>query len=305
MDRFVGCRSIAAGLLFSLLVIPAALAADCKPDALGTGRTIAVDPTEHARIGTMQYEETLPLRDHEVVLTFDDGPLPPNTAKVLDILAAECVKATFFLVGKMASEFPTLVHRELLDGHTIATHSQTHAPRIWTWPYANQEADFDAGFASVGKVLGDPQAVAPFFRFPGLGRSAEVEAHLAAQGIMVWSADFPADDWTRISSKQVAARAIARLEHKGKGVLLLHDIHRVTVAALPLIIAELKKRHYSVVHVVAAGPERPKTATDPADWVLPTPPARAAATKPVVANPAVAKRAVARAPVARPAVTPR
>src|SRR5262245_19312332 len=64
MDRFVGCRSIAAGLLFSLLGIPAALAADCKPDALGTGRTIAVDPTEHGRIGTMQYEETLPLRDH-------------------------------------------------------------------------------------------------------------------------------------------------------------------------------------------------------------------------------------------------
>ena len=55
-----------------------------NPDALGTSRTIVVDPSEHPRIGTMQYEETLPLRDHEVVLTFDDGPLPPRSSQVLD-----------------------------------------------------------------------------------------------------------------------------------------------------------------------------------------------------------------------------
>jgi peptidoglycan/xylan/chitin deacetylase (PgdA/CDA1 family) len=248
-----------------------AAAADCKPGALGTGRVIAVDPAEHGRIGTMQYAETLPLRDHEVVLTFDDGPLPPNTNRVLDILAAECVKATFFLVGRMAAEFPTLVRRTFADGHTIATHTQTHSPRIWKWPAANQEADIDDGIASVTKALGDPRALSPFFRFPGLGKSAEVEAYLAAQGIMVWSADFPADDWTRISAKQVAARALQRLEKKGKGVLLLHDIHKVTVQALPGLLEELKKRHYSVVQVVAAGPDRPKTATDPQQWVLQTP----------------------------------
>src|ERR1700722_17246540 len=70
-----------------------ASAADCPghPDALGTSRTLVVDPREHPRIGTMQYPETLPLADHEVVLTFDDGPLPRNSNKVLEILAAECV----------------------------------------------------------------------------------------------------------------------------------------------------------------------------------------------------------------------
>jgi peptidoglycan-N-acetylglucosamine deacetylase len=263
-------RPMAAGLLLALAAGDA-LAADCKPGALGTSRVIAVDPAEHGRIGTMQYGETLPLKDHEVVLTFDDGPLPPRTTKVLDILAAECVKATFFLVGKMASAFPSLVRRELDDGHTIATHSETHSPRIWKWPIANQEADINAGIASVGKALGDPGALSPFFRFPGLGKSAEIEKDLAAQGIMVWSADFPADDWLRIGPKQVAARALQRLERKGKGVLLLHDIHPVTVAALPLLFAELKKRHYGVVHVVAAGPNQPKTATDPRQWVLEVP----------------------------------
>src|SRR6266853_875256 len=137
--------------LLTCSIAPIASAADCPghPDALGTSRTLVVDPKAHPRIGTMQYAETLPLRDHEVVLTFDDGPLPPNTNRVLDILAAECVKATFFLVGRMAAEFPTLVRRTFADGHTIATHTQTHSPRIWKWPAANQEADIDDGIASV------------------------------------------------------------------------------------------------------------------------------------------------------------
>src|ERR1700732_358426 len=81
-----------------------ASAANCPghPDAIGTSRTIVVDPREHPRIGTMQYPETLPLRDHEVVLTFDDGPLPRNSNQVLQILADNCVKATFFTIGQTA-----------------------------------------------------------------------------------------------------------------------------------------------------------------------------------------------------------
>src|SRR5580704_2827344 len=89
---------------FMPMAVGAARASGCpeNPNALGTSRTITVDPTEHPRVGTMQYRETLPLNDHEVVLTFDDGPIPPRTNGVLEILASECVKATFFLVGEMA-----------------------------------------------------------------------------------------------------------------------------------------------------------------------------------------------------------
>ena len=86
----------------SLLVAPLALCAgiaaatagECpgNPNAIGTSRTIVVDPREHGRIGTMDYVETLPLADREVVLTFDDGPIPPYTNRILDILAAECVQ---------------------------------------------------------------------------------------------------------------------------------------------------------------------------------------------------------------------
>jgi peptidoglycan/xylan/chitin deacetylase (PgdA/CDA1 family) len=295
-----------------------ALAAECNgnPDALGTGRTIVVDPTEHGRIGTMQYPETLPLRDHEVVLTFDDGPLPPNTNKVLDTLASQCVKATFFIVGRMAHAYPSVLRRAQREGHSIGTHSETHAPKLWKLPVADMQADIDTGINSVGAALGDPNELAPFFRFPGLGHKAEVEANLASRGVMIWSADFPADDWTRIGPKQVLSRALERLERKGRGVLLLHDIHARTVQALPELLAELKKRNYTVVHVVAAGPGQPKTPTEPQDWVLPKPavtsavtatakpkPAakRSAAAKPATAKPAIAKPAIARPAIAKPA----
>ena len=73
-----------------------------NPDAIGTSRTITVDPAALPRIGRMQYRASLPLNDHEVVITFDDGPLPPYTERILDILKANCVKATYFLVGQMA-----------------------------------------------------------------------------------------------------------------------------------------------------------------------------------------------------------
>src|SRR5215470_14637727 len=91
-------------LLASLIGLGAASAADCpgNPGALGTSRTIAVDPNEHPLLGSFQYRESLPLNDREVVITFDDGPLAPFTPHILDTLAKECVKATFFMVGRMA-----------------------------------------------------------------------------------------------------------------------------------------------------------------------------------------------------------
>lgn len=215
----------------------------------------------------MQYGETLPLADKEVVLTFDDGPLPPYTPRVLEILAKECVKATFFIVGRQARAFPELVRRVFNDGHTVGTHSQNHPFNFAKLPPNRARAEIDDGIASTAAALGDPAALAPFFRFPGLGRSAEKEAMLGERHLMTWSADFPADDWRRIGAKQVLARALERLEKKGKGVLLLHDIQPATVLALPLLLRELKARGYRIVHVEPARSDRPKTVTHGGQWV--------------------------------------
>jgi peptidoglycan/xylan/chitin deacetylase (PgdA/CDA1 family) len=271
----MGVRSAILGLCVLVGAAVPAPAAECpgNADALGTSRIISVDPAEHTRIGTMQYHETLPLEDHEVVLTFDDGPLPPYTNRVLETLAAECVKATFFMVGRQARAYPDMVRKVYNEGHTIASHSQNH-PLIFTrLSMAAAENEIEQGRASVEAALGDERAMAPFFRFPGLGRSNAIEDYLASRGLMTWSADFPADDWMHISAQQVLNRALDRLERKGRGVLLLHDIQPRTAIALPVLLKELKARGYRIVHVVPAGPERPKTLAPPEAWVMHRPPA--------------------------------
>jgi peptidoglycan/xylan/chitin deacetylase (PgdA/CDA1 family) len=249
-----------------------ASAADCPghPDAIGTSRTLVVDPREHPRVGTMQYPETLPLRDHEVVLSFDDGPLPRNSNQVLAILAAQCVKANFFLIGEMAHAYPEGVRKLVEAGHTIGTHTQTHPLTMNRMPIERAKAEIDNGIASVKAALGPDadKSLAPFFRIPGLERATSVEDYLASEGIQVWSADFPADDWRHISSQRVYDLAIQRIEAKGKGILLLHDIQARTVAALPRILATLKERGYHIVHVVPATPDRPATPAEPQEWQL-------------------------------------
>jgi peptidoglycan/xylan/chitin deacetylase (PgdA/CDA1 family) len=223
------------------------------PDAIGTSRVLALDPAQYPRIGNMQYPDSLPLHDKEVVLTFDDGPLPPHSNEILDILGAQCVKATYFLVGEMARAFPAMVRRIYEEGHTIGTHSEDHPTRFGQLPVEKMRQEIDWGISDVGAALGDTRYLAPFFRIPGLARSDVVERELAARGLIVFSSDTVADDWHhRIGAKQIIAVAMRRLEARGKGVLLLHDIHPATVAALPGLLKELKDKGFRIVQLVPA-----------------------------------------------------
>lgn len=229
-----------------------------NPDALGTSRVLMISPSDFSRIGSMQYAQTLPLNDHEVVITFDDGPIPPYSNVILDTLASQCVKATYFLVGDMARAYPSIVRRIYNAGHTIGTHSQNHPYAFQRLTMPGVERQVDGGIASVDAALGDPKALSPFFRIPGLGRTSAIEGYLASKSLVTWSADVVADDWKHISAKEIVKRAMRRLEEKGRGILLLHDIHPATVLALPTLLKELKNRGYHVVQVVAAG-ERPES----------------------------------------------
>lgn len=237
--------------------IGAAIAGSCpgNPNALGTSRTITVEADAFPRIGTMQYRRTIPLDDHEVIITFDDGPLPPYTNRVLDTLAAECVKVTYFLVGQMARAHPELVRRIYNAGHTIGTHSMSHPLTFDQMELPRISREVDGGIATVKAAVGDPRAVAPFFRIPGLARSRLVEGYLASQSLAVWSADGVADDWHRgIKPAEIVRKALSRIEAKGhRGVLLLHDIQPATALALPTLLKELKARGYRVVHAVPSG----------------------------------------------------
>jgi peptidoglycan/xylan/chitin deacetylase (PgdA/CDA1 family) len=246
-------------LVFCLVGSVAASAVEScpgNPDALGTSRTLTISPADFARIGRMQYAQTLPLNDHEVVITFDDGPIPPYSNAVLDALAAQCVKATYFLVGEMAKAYPSIVRRIYNAGHTIGTHSQNHPYRFQRLSLDKAESQVATGIESVDAALGDPKALSPFFRIPGLGRTDALEGYLASKSLIIWSADVVADDWKHINANEIVRRAMRRLEEKGRGILLLHDIHPATALAVPVILKQLKERGYHVVQVVAAG-ERP------------------------------------------------
>lgn len=222
-----------------------------NPNALGTSRVLTIDPAEYTRIGAMDQGAELPLADKEVVLTFDDGPLPRYSNQVLDILAAQCVKATFFLVGEMAHAYPATVRRIFSDGHSIGTHSEDHPSRFGKLPASLVEYEIDQGIADVGAALGDNRQLAPFFRVPGLAHSDAIESELAARHLIWFGSDTVADDWHhRISPKRIIALALSRLEARGKGILLLHDIHRATAAALPGLLKELKDRGFHIVQVV-------------------------------------------------------
>src|SRR5213080_1967665 len=159
--------------LLTSVAAQAASAADCPghPDAIGTSRTIVVDPRAHLIIGTMQYAKTLPLQDHEVVLTFDDGPLPKYSNQILQILADECIKATFFIIGGQAKANPEGVRKLVAAGHTVGTHSMDHPLTFDRMPIEKAETQINGGIEWTSAAMTDPSKLAPFFRIPGLMRA--------------------------------------------------------------------------------------------------------------------------------------
>src|ERR1700736_3105926 len=158
-----------AAVLAMLVWAAAAQAPDCPHrGTLGTSRVMTVDPAIWPRISRRDFAQILPLGDHEVVLTFDDGPWPATTPRVLAALARECVRATFFLIGKPASEHPALARRIAAEGHTIGHHTWTHHNLKYMKP-DDAEAEIDKGIAADEMALhgvATTTPTTPFFRFP-------------------------------------------------------------------------------------------------------------------------------------------
>ena len=159
-----------ASVAMAMAWIAAAQAADCpRQGTLGTSRVLHIEAATTPRVGLKSFPQTLPLGDHEVVLTFDDGPWPRTTARVLAALAHECVRATFFLIGKPALEHPDLVRKIVADAHTIGHHTWSHRSLTRIKPSEATE-EIDHGISAVEMVLHGVATTTPgtpFFRFPG------------------------------------------------------------------------------------------------------------------------------------------
>jgi peptidoglycan/xylan/chitin deacetylase (PgdA/CDA1 family) len=226
-----------------------------KPGGMGLARIVEIDTTGGPGFGFEHFKQYDFLRDKEVVLTFDDGPWPGNTPAVLKALADECLKATFFEIGKHASWHPEITKQVIGAGMTLGTHTWSHQDLARN-PYAKDieqaKAEIEMGISAVHMAAGGGK-VAPFFRFPALQHPPQLMSYLAERNIGVFSTDIDSRDFKLHKPEEVIKSVMSQLEKHGKGIILMHDFHRHTAEALPELIRQLKAGGYKVVHMVPKG----------------------------------------------------
>jgi peptidoglycan/xylan/chitin deacetylase (PgdA/CDA1 family) len=222
-----------------------------NPNALGLTRIVEVDTTGGPGFGFEHFKEHDFLRAKEVVLTFDDGPWPNNTPAVLAALAAHCIKATFFPIGKHATWHPEILKQVAAAGHSIGTHTWSHADLS---KKSKEEAirEIEMGASAVHMAVGGPTA--PFFRFPALRHPPEMVTYLGQRNIAIFSCDMDSFDFTMRKPEQVIKSVMTKLEKHGKGIILMHDFQHATAEALPELLNQLKANGYKIVHMVPKAP---------------------------------------------------
>ncbi|MGA8819764.1 MAG: polysaccharide deacetylase family protein, partial [Xanthobacteraceae bacterium] len=233
---------------------PAAPACD-KPGGMGLARTVQIDTTGGPAFGFEHFKQYDFLAEHEVVLTFDDGPWPGNTAAVIKALTDQCVKATFFEIGEHATWHPEISKIVAEAGMTIGSHTWSHKDLARN-PYASNielaKQEIEMGVSAVHKAVGGP--IAPFFRFPDLQQPPELLAYLGSRNISTFSTDLDSFDFKMRRPEQVIKSVMTKLEKRGKGIVLMHDFQHATAEAMPELLRQLKAAGFKIVHMVPKAP---------------------------------------------------
>jgi peptidoglycan/xylan/chitin deacetylase (PgdA/CDA1 family) len=234
---------------------PAPAKAPCaNPNALGIARIVEIDTTGGPGFGFEHFKQLDFLRDHEVVLTFDDGPWLVNTPSVLKTLAEECTTGIFFPIGKHATYYPEILKQVAAAGHTIGSHTWSHATLTNKKLTEDQrKEEIEKGFSAVKWALGGASP-APFFRFPALQHPPEMVTYLGTRNIAMFSCDLDSFDFKARNAQQVIDVTMKKLDKLGKGIILLHDFHKHTAEALPELLHRLKAGGYKVVQMRAKTP---------------------------------------------------
>ena len=250
-----GAAAAAAAPQAAPAAAPAPARPPCNnPNALGIGRTVEIDTTGGPGFGFEHFKDLDFLRDKEVVLTFDDGPWLVNTPSVLKTLAEECTTGIFFPIGKHATYYPEILKQVLAAGHTVGSHTWSHAALVNKKLNEQQRKDeIEKGFSAVKWALGG-QSPAPFFRFPALQHPPEMVTYLGTRNIAIFSCDLDSFDFKARNAKQVIDVTMKKLNKLGKGIILMHDFHKHTAEALPELLHTLKAGGYKVVAMKAKAP---------------------------------------------------
>jgi peptidoglycan/xylan/chitin deacetylase (PgdA/CDA1 family) len=253
MVTVVGAAQAQKALTGSPSGPPPAAPAGCpgNPNALGISRVVEIDTTGGPGFGFEHFKDHDFLRANEVVLTFDDGPWPKNTPAVLEALAAHCLKATFFPIGEHAMWHPEILKQVAAAGHTIGTHTWSHAD-LSKKSFAEAKDEIEKGVSAIHLAVGAPTA--PFFRFPDLRHPPQMVTYLGGRNIAIFSTDIDSFDFKLRKPEQVISSVMAKLATHGKGIILMHDFQRPTAEALPELLNQLKAKGYKVVHMQARAP---------------------------------------------------
>jgi peptidoglycan/xylan/chitin deacetylase (PgdA/CDA1 family) len=219
-----------------------------SPNALGVERVVQIDTTGGPGFGFQNFKAYDFLKDHEVVLTFDDGPWPGNTARVLKALADQCTKAMFFPIGKHAGWHPEILKKDLAAGMTVGSHTWSHKD-LTKMPFEAAKAEVEKGIAAISVASGG-KPIAPFFRFPALRMPPEIVKYLASRNIAIMSTDWDSFDFKMHRPSQVVHSVMSRLEKHGKGIILMHDFQHATSEAVPEILKQLKEKGFKIVQIV-------------------------------------------------------
>jgi peptidoglycan-N-acetylglucosamine deacetylase len=214
---------------------------------------VEIDTTGGPGFGFDHFKQLDFLQDKEVVLTFDDGPWPGNTPAVLKALADQCTKGVFFSIGQHAGYHPEILRQVLAAGHTVGTHTWSHAnlnSKKMTEQMVKDE--IEKGNSAVKLALGT--APAPFFRFPELQQSAAAMAYLGTRNIAMFSCDLDSFDFRAKSPEQVISNVMTKLDKQGKGIILMHDFQKHTAEAMPELLRRLKAGGYKIVFMKPKAP---------------------------------------------------
>jgi peptidoglycan/xylan/chitin deacetylase (PgdA/CDA1 family) len=201
------------------------------------------------------------LGEGEIALTFDDGPHPTRTPRILQILAAAGVKAMFFEIGRNAAAHPDVARGVLAAGHTVGSHTFSH-PNMARLEERHAETEVESGDASVSLALGLKPGQVPFFRFPYGAKTPVEQGFVSRRGntTVFWNMD--SQDWKIRDPHRLFLNVLSEIDRAKGGIILFHDIHEQTVIVLAHVLAELDARHMKTVVFVPAPGSSPGALSD-------------------------------------------
>ncbi|HXM25084.1 MAG TPA: polysaccharide deacetylase family protein [Chthoniobacterales bacterium] len=213
-----------------------------------------------------------------IAMTFDDGPSPETTPRLLDILKQRNIKATFFMIGQNAERNPEIVKRILADGHEIGNHSWTH-PQLAKLPDDRVTEEITKTQNAITNASGyTPKLLRPPYGSI-TGRQKEWIENQFGLSVILWSVD--PFDWKRPGASVIQQRILAGA--RPGAIILSHDIHKQTVDSMPATLDALAAKGFKFVTVSQLiAMNRPKSSPTPGS--SPTQPPRKAKTKKVAAQ---------------------